>query len=64
MLIGMARGIPGGVNGKGSFCMKGRVSRTLLFFFLVMYSTIPFFFEKHVDLQQRAAIQLKSDQCC
>ena len=38
MLIGMERGIPGGVIG------KGRVRRTLLFFFLVMYSAIPFFF--------------------
>ena len=46
MLIGMAREIPGGVIGKGNF-LKGRVRRTLLFFFLVMYSAIPFFFEKH-----------------
>ena len=27
--------------------MKGRARRILLFFFLVMYSAIPFFLEKH-----------------
>ena len=44
------------INGKGNSWrgdwqgefLKGRVRRTLLFFFLVMYSAIPsFFFEKH-----------------
>ena len=48
MLIGMARGIPGGdTDWQGEF-LKGRVRRTLLFFFLVMYSAIPLFFFKHV----------------
>ena len=42
MLIGMARGIPGGMIRKGNW----RVRRTLLPFFLVMYSAIPFFLKK------------------
>ena len=47
MLIGMAGGDSWRGDWQGEF-LKGRVRSTLLFFFLVMYSAIPFFFfEKH-----------------